>query len=104
MRARWRDWRFWRGEEPIAPEPFEAPVYALAGERVTCTRGHYICTVATGIRKGDFQKPEDFTDWCFGEAPPPGLLTPPPCECGAIWWRWRSYENFQFHFETGGWR
>lgn len=101
-RACWgRTW----GKASVAPVvEAVAPLYAQTGERVTCTAGHHICTVGIDIRKGDFQKPEHFVDWCFGEAPTPGVPVPPPCQCGAIWYRSIPEYAFQFHFETGGWR
>lgn len=75
------------------------PLYACAGERVTCENGHYICTVARDIVMGAFAQRGEFMDWCFGGEPEIGK-PPPPCQCGAPWWQ----PGQKFHFDNGGWR
>lgn len=78
--------------------------FAKRGDRVTCEEGHYICVAARDLYVGDMQDGrEDWADWCFDAPPIPGTL-PPPCQCGAVWWKpLRDEDIVGFHFEEG-WR
>lgn len=86
--------------QPTVAAPLSG-AFARKGEHVTCDQGHRIATVARDI-VGDRVVAEDLTDWCFGETLPDGV-PPPPCQCGAIWWRPVLNMCGQWHF-SGGWR
>ncbi|MEQ8226713.1 MAG: hypothetical protein RIA64_01405 [Rhodospirillales bacterium] len=73
-------------------------IYARKGERITCTEGHHICTMAKDAVLGDMPEPEDYTDW---QIPEPKFGAYPTCHCGAPFFSTNT--GTVLHFEDG-WR
>ncbi len=85
--------------ESLETVEIELPVYARAGEWVTCEKGHTVCAFAETVHVGQMQDVgRHFTYWCQ-EPPMLGQLPIPGCQiCGAAWTNGMSY-----HFDDG-WR
>jgi hypothetical protein len=102
-----RPWLEWRPENTIqihddALETVEIdlPVYAHAGEVVTCENGHEICTFKETVMVGQIQELDRQIGDFRQERPKVGDMLPLYCTiCGARWaGAWGT-----FHFK-GGWR
>lgn len=92
-------------EADIDPESLtwaelEFPVYAQAGETITCEQGHPICSVVETVYVGQIQDLDrQFGDW-RQKPPPKGSMLPVRCmSCGARWCETAGI----FHFKDG-WR
>lgn len=88
--------------------------FAVAGEWVTCERGHRICRVAKDIEPGALHDDAFFADW-QQEAPKHGTDPRPCARCGGKWFRGTIRIPLELpgaelevpmglHFEEGGWR
>lgn len=74
-------------------------VIISAGERVTCTNGHYIGTAARDAHLGDRFDPDSLVDW---QGPPVAMRDiVGMCTCGA-WWSFGSL-CATVHIEGRGW-
>ena len=78
----------------------DRPVFANAGEKVTCENGHEIATMSHTIHVGDIFNRDDFVNWKQRE-PAAGTMSQ-PCEiCGKRWFDNEFPQKFHF---AGGWR
>jgi hypothetical protein len=76
-------------------------VFANRGERVTCDRGHIICTVAEPLQGMTPMTANLFTNWQQDHRYNAPIR---PCQvCGAPWLRSVAPGGFQIRLETG-WR
>jgi hypothetical protein len=71
--------------------------FAVAGEWVTCERGHRIVEIARDIPLGALYEAQNFKNWQQPE-PPLGIMEQPCVRCGAKW-----FMGMALHFEEG-WR
>ena len=74
-------------------------VYAPAGTRVTCLRGHHIATVKEDLSSGDIATPPQL-DWHI-PAPVPGSLVEPCPLCGEPYIGTRGIGAVKLHTEDG---
>jgi len=68
-----------RPDEPVSQQ---MPLYAKAGETVTCTKGHEICDLSRDIRVGDPIQTGQFTNWRNQKPPEPHSDIMPCPTCG----------------------
>jgi hypothetical protein len=67
---------------PYETAPQQMPLYAKAGETVTCTKGHEICDLRRDIHVGDPIQTGQFTNWRNQNPPEPHSEIMPCPTCG----------------------